>query len=65
MTAGAARVGNVAEAMKHIDLEVGQDHLEALAKLRKPILGIEELRHLHLYIAYQEKVLYVTAADAH
>ena len=29
------------------------------------LLGIAELRHLHLYIAYGEKVLYVTAADAH
>jgi hypothetical protein len=29
------------------------------------LLGIEELRHLHLYVAYGEKVLYVTAADAH
>ncbi len=29
------------------------------------LLGIEELKHLHLYIAYQEKTLYVTAATAH
>ena len=36
-----------------------------LPHLPAVILGIEELRHLHLYIAYQEKVLYVTDADAH
>ena len=29
------------------------------------LLGIAELKHLHLYIAYQEKMLYVTSADAH
>jgi hypothetical protein len=34
-------------------------HLPAL------LLGMAELRQLHLYIAYGEKTLYVTAADAH
>lgn len=29
------------------------------------LLGIEILRQLHLYIAYQERMLYVTAAGAH
>jgi hypothetical protein len=29
------------------------------------LLGIAELRHLHLYIAYAEKTLYVTDVDAH
>jgi predicted aspartyl protease len=29
------------------------------------LLGLAELRHLHLYISYKEKLLYVTAADAH
>ncbi|HEY4986884.1 MAG TPA: retropepsin-like aspartic protease [Bradyrhizobium sp.] len=28
-------------------------------------LGLAELRHLHMYISYKEKVIYVTAADAH
>ena len=36
-----------------------------LPHLPAVILGVVELRHLHLYIAYKEKVLYVTAADAH
>jgi predicted aspartyl protease len=29
------------------------------------ILGMDVMRHLHMYIAYQERVLYITAADAH
>ncbi len=29
------------------------------------ILGMDALRHLHIYIAYKEKKIYVTAADAH
>ena len=29
------------------------------------LLGMTELRHFHLYIAYKEQVLYVTPADAH
>jgi hypothetical protein len=29
------------------------------------LLGMPELRHFRIYIAYKEQVLYVTAADAH
>lgn len=31
----------------------------------KIILGMNILRHLHLFIAYREKILYVTSAEAH
>lgn len=38
-----------------VDLQSGAGQL---------ILGMNELRHLHLYIATKEKMIYVTAADA-
>jgi hypothetical protein len=28
------------------------------------LLGMHEMRHLHLYIAYKEGRIYITAADA-
>jgi hypothetical protein len=31
----------------------------------KLILGMNILRQLHMYIAYKEKMIYVTSADAH
>ena len=50
---------------KAVRADYGRSENVPLPHLPAILLGIEELRHLHLYIAYQEKVLYVTAADAH
>jgi hypothetical protein len=45
------------------DTARGGEHLLPL-KLPELLLGIAELKHLHIYISYKEKLLYVTAADA-
>jgi hypothetical protein len=29
------------------------------------LLGLDILKNLHLYVAYKEKMLYITPADAH
>lgn len=36
-----------------------------LAHFPHLLLGLDAIRHLHVYIAYKERKLYVTAADAH
>jgi hypothetical protein len=47
--------------------EFQRDNPQTMANLHQPplVLGAHELKFLHLYIAYQERMLYVTAADAH
>jgi hypothetical protein len=36
-----------------------------LAHFPHLLLGLDAIRHLHVYIAYKERKIYVTAADAH
>ena len=50
---------------KAVQQERASNNHELPLHLPQVLIGIEELRHLHLYISYKEKLLYVTVADAH
>ncbi|HEY1838418.1 MAG TPA: retroviral-like aspartic protease family protein [Rhizomicrobium sp.] len=47
--------------ISHPDIDIGPDFNLGGAQI---LLGIETLRQLHLYIAYKERALYVTPAEA-
>jgi hypothetical protein len=40
------------------------EHSSQLGHYGKMLLGMKQLSHLHLYIAYKEQILYVTSAEA-
>lgn len=71
LTLGAVSITNpeigilpdgAARAAQSVDDNAGHEPTLHLTPL---ILGLAELRHLHMYISYKEKVIYVTPADAH
>jgi hypothetical protein len=47
------------------DLHLVPNEVSKLPGFPKLVLGLNVLRHLHLYIAYKERKLYVTPASAH
>jgi len=55
--------------MSFAGVKVINPHIALLPNPRAPdtqiVVGTTIMRRLHLYIAYNEKALYVTAADAH
>jgi predicted aspartyl protease len=59
MVAAAARRELTGEKLQ------GYQGFEATTHMPKLVLGADALRHLHIYIAYGEKKIYATAADAH